>query len=211
MPPGTTATPADHLGLEELLPQAIAKRVRSTYRLSSEGLLRECDRALLELASFLDYLRYKNTASLQGAIDSSDFLLSMPNLGSCEPLSSDRPQQREPLQQELELLGIVQRHLPRSQQQRWMLLRQKLEHKTLTQPEHQEFLTYSDLLELTINVISCAPDSAMELRSAIAKRGAAVTPPLRRTATGMRCATRCPFATEWPLLIASLLRVCAPL
>lgn len=94
------------------------------------------DRALLELASFLDYLRYKNTASSQEAIDSRDFLLSMPNLDSCEQL-----------QQELELLGIVQRHLPQSQQERWMLLQQKLEAETLTQREHQEFLTYSDLLE----------------------------------------------------------------
>jgi len=34
------------------------------------------DRAKLELASFLDYLRYKNTAIKQGTRDSSDFLLS---------------------------------------------------------------------------------------------------------------------------------------
>ena len=105
------------------------------------------DRALLELASFLDYLRYKNTASSQGTGDSSDFLLSMSELGSSDPIEGDRTEQRSQLQQELELLGVVQRHLPRSQQERWILLRQKLEQETLTEREHQEFLTYSDLLE----------------------------------------------------------------
>ncbi len=94
------------------------------------------DRALLELASFLDYLRYKNTVPQQGTGESSD-------LGNWDPL--DRTESRS--QQELEWLSIVQRHLPRSQQERWMLLRQKLEEETLTEQEHQEFLTYSDLLE----------------------------------------------------------------
>ncbi|WP_439638207.1 hypothetical protein [Spirulina sp.] len=49
---------------------------------------------------------------------------------------------------ELELLAIAQRHLPLSQQERWLALRDKLEQETLTEREHQEFLTYSDLLEL---------------------------------------------------------------
>lgn len=49
---------------------------------------------------------------------------------------------------ELELLAVVQRHLPPSQQERWLALRDKLEQETLTDREHQEFLTYSDLLEL---------------------------------------------------------------
>jgi hypothetical protein len=49
---------------------------------------------------------------------------------------------------ELELLAIVQRRLPPSQQQRWLALREKLTQETLTEREHQEFLTYSDLLEL---------------------------------------------------------------
>jgi len=62
-------------------------------------------------------------------------------LGSSDPLDSDRVEQRSQLQQELELLGVVQRHLPRSQQERWMLLRQKLEQETLTEREHQKFLT----------------------------------------------------------------------
>jgi hypothetical protein len=105
------------------------------------------DRALLELASFLDYLRYKNTASLQATRESSDFLLSISNLGSSDLLERDQAEQRSQLQQELKLLSVVQRHLPRSQQERWMLLRQKLEYETLTEREHQEFLTYSDLLE----------------------------------------------------------------
>ena len=105
------------------------------------------DRALLELASFLDYLRYKNTASPQANQDSSNFLLSMTDLSNSDPLGSDQAEQHWQLQQELELLGVVQRHLPRSQQERWMLLRQKLEQETLTEREHQEFLTYSDLLE----------------------------------------------------------------
>ena len=106
------------------------------------------DPALVELASFLDYLRYKNTASSQGTGESSDFLLSMSDLGNSDPIEGDQAKQRSQLQQELELLGVVQRHLPRSQQERWMLLRQKLEQETLTEREHQEFLTYSDLLEL---------------------------------------------------------------
>ncbi|NEP13773.1 MAG: hypothetical protein F6K14_26940 [Symploca sp. SIO2C1] len=105
------------------------------------------DRALLELASFLDYLRYKNAASPQGTGDSSDFLLLMADINNSDPFESDRTEQHLQRQQELELLGIVQRHLPRSQQERWMLLRQKLEQETLTEREHQEFLTYSDLLE----------------------------------------------------------------
>jgi len=59
------------------------------------------DRALLELASFLDYLRYKNTASSQATQDSSNFLLSMTNLSNSDPLKSDRTEQRSQLQQEL--------------------------------------------------------------------------------------------------------------
>lgn len=50
--------------------------------------------------------------------------------------------------QELELLAIAQRQLPPSQQQRWSALRDKLAQETLTEREHQELLTYSDLLEL---------------------------------------------------------------
>ncbi|MEB3231878.1 MAG: hypothetical protein VKJ64_12775 [Leptolyngbyaceae bacterium] len=53
----------------------------------------------------------------------------------------------EQMGQEMELLGIIHRCLPLSQQQRWQELRQKLEAETLTEREHQEFLTYSDLLE----------------------------------------------------------------
>ncbi|NEO84262.1 MAG: hypothetical protein F6J87_08415 [Spirulina sp. SIO3F2] len=47
-----------------------------------------------------------------------------------------------------ELLAVVQRCLPPSQQERWAILRGKLAEETLTEREHQEFLTYSDLLEL---------------------------------------------------------------
>jgi hypothetical protein len=49
---------------------------------------------------------------------------------------------------ELELLAVAQRRLPPSQQARWSALRDKLAQETLTDREHQEFLTYSDLLEL---------------------------------------------------------------
>lgn len=49
---------------------------------------------------------------------------------------------------ELELMSIIQRRLPPSQQQRWIALRSKLESVTLTEREHQELMTYSDLLEL---------------------------------------------------------------
>ena len=49
--------------------------------------------------------------------------------------------------QELELLSIIQRRLSTSQQERWATLRQKLELETLTDREHQELMTYSDLLE----------------------------------------------------------------
>ena len=49
--------------------------------------------------------------------------------------------------QELELLSIIQRRLSSSQQERWEALRQKLELETLTDREHQELMTYSDLLE----------------------------------------------------------------
>ncbi|NEO84258.1 MAG: hypothetical protein F6J87_08395 [Spirulina sp. SIO3F2] len=49
---------------------------------------------------------------------------------------------------EAELLAVVQRCLPPSQQERWAVLRGKLAEETLTEREHQEFLTYSDLLEL---------------------------------------------------------------
>lgn len=50
--------------------------------------------------------------------------------------------------QELELMTIIQRRLPSSQQKRWVALREKLESETLTEREHQELMTYSDLLEL---------------------------------------------------------------
>ncbi|MEM9218896.1 MAG: hypothetical protein AAGD25_31735 [Cyanobacteria bacterium P01_F01_bin.150] len=49
--------------------------------------------------------------------------------------------------QELELLSIIHRRLASSQQERWESLRQKLELETLTEMEHQELITYSDLLE----------------------------------------------------------------
>ncbi|MGK7889729.1 MAG: hypothetical protein AB4042_10370 [Leptolyngbyaceae cyanobacterium] len=49
--------------------------------------------------------------------------------------------------QEMELLSVIRRRLPLSQWERWQELRQKLEAETLTDREHQELLTYSDLLE----------------------------------------------------------------
>ncbi|MEA5421013.1 hypothetical protein VB712_17445 [Spirulina sp. CCNP1310] len=49
--------------------------------------------------------------------------------------------------QEVELLSIIQRRLPDSQQARWQKLQEQLATETLDDRAYQEFLTYSDLLE----------------------------------------------------------------
>ena len=118
------------------------------------------ENALLELANFLDYLRYKNTTSQQSTQNRSDFLLTTTisghsisgNAGQLDTeQAEEQPQIQSQIQsqirRQLQLLSIVQRCLPPSQQERWALLQQKLEQETLTEQEHQEFLTYSDLLE----------------------------------------------------------------